>query len=358
MSDSEPDFDDPRFLVDVRVPATDLSYADRRKRKLIQAEDKGRTKSRKQREEDAREEGLSTNLIARDTERGEESRGLRMMKAMGFNPGEALGRKPDEADQATPGGSAPPSAAAGSSRGGLGFSKASFAPAGDGSSPSSSNATPEPASSTAKRRTEPIQFELRAGRTGLGVPQPHARPRRFPSALLPDSTPLPDLPDFLARVRASMDEKRAFGLLRSLRRTCEELDRRAGVEDSAMWKDPDERARDERRERLRRTFERIDREVESDEEKDGEEKDERRRGALAYERGYTDTVVEVEEGEDQSKEEMEDEEEWFSMDVRTRLGLMLSYLRTTYNYCFWCGCQYNHAEDLKENCPGTEEDDH
>ncbi|GAA5865823.1 hypothetical protein JCM1840_006263 [Sporobolomyces johnsonii] len=356
MSDSEPDFDDPRFLIDVPVPTADLSYAERRKRKLIQAEDKGRTKSRKQREEDAREEGLSTNLIARDTEHGEESRGLRMMKAMGFNPGEALGRKPLEADETTPDGSAPPSAA-GPSRGGLGFAKASFAPA-DKSAPSSSTATPEPAASTAKPRTEPIKFEMRAGRTGLGVPQPQARPRRFPSALIPDATPLPDLSDFLARVRASMDEKRAFGLLRSLRRTCEELDRRAGVEDSAMWKDPDERARDERRERLRKTFERIDREVESDEEKDREEKDERRRGELAYERGYTDTVVEVEEDEEKSKEEMDEEEEWFSMDVRTRLGLTLSYLRTTYNYCFWCGCQYNDAEDLKENCPGTEEDDH
>ena len=35
---------------------------------------------------------------------------------------------------------------------------------------------------------------------------------------------------------------------------------------------------------------------------------------------------------------------------------LLTVAPYTRSYCFWCGCQYNDAEDLEENCPGTEEE--
>ena len=60
-----------------------------------------------------------------------------------------------------------------------------------------------------------------------------------------------------------------------------------------------------------------------------------------------------------------------------RLAATLQYLRQTYSYvvharsrrseysrdvasryCFWCGCAYDDAEDMKENCPGEDEVDH
>ncbi len=41
-----------------------------------------------------------------------------------------------------------------------------------------------------------------------------------------------------------------------------------------------------------------------------------------------------------------------------RLELVLDYLRRRYSYCFWCGTQYEDAEDMENNCPGVDEDDH
>ncbi|BGP24676.1 coiled-coil domain-containing protein 75-like protein [Rhodotorula toruloides] len=396
LSDSDVDFDDPRFLVD--TPSTSsapLSYQERRKRKLIESEEKGRTKSRKQLEEETRETGLGTNLIERakeDEERGGASKAFRMMSKMGFKPGEALGRKSDS------GTSTPDEAASGGggigsrgTRGGLGFTKAAFAPVGAGTG---SSAEGSPAPSATEARTEPIKFEMRTGRTGLGVPQPK---RFLPYLSAPPSSssastsaqdahyaslPLPDLEGYLSRLRSSMDDRRAFGLLRSARRTCEELDRRAGIEDSPMWRDPDEVEREEQRRNRRRLFERVDKEVESDEEdaKKGESlfgakedeppKGKTGRGDLAYETGVSATVVETEEEEAESAAkqqvpagertalDVEEEAEWFSYDVRTRLALTLTYLRNKYNYCLWCGCQYNDRADLDANCPGEAEEDH
>ncbi|BGP40099.1 hypothetical protein JCM10450v2_004079 [Rhodotorula kratochvilovae] len=379
------DFDDPRFLqlaASAAPPSAELSYAERRKRKLIRAEDKGRNKSRKQEEEEKRNEGLGTNLIQRAEDEGGDNAALRMMKSMGYKPGEALGRQadPPSASTSTAGGGAGPS------RGGLGFARASFAPVG-GSAESSTESSPAPAPAE-KARTEPIRFEMRSARTGLGVPQPS---RLKPYLSAPSSTSggassasadpstLPDLAGYLSHLKSTVDERRAHGLLRALRRTCEELDRRAGETESYMWRDPEEEARDADKKRRRRVFDRIDQELESDEEKGavfGEEKSGREgRGALAYDRGTSGTVVEVEDEEeggaekggegpkrtsaaDVQRDEADEAEEWFAMDVRSRLALMLTYLRNKYHYCFWCGCQYNDAADLEENCPGTEEEAH
>jgi hypothetical protein len=86
MSDEELDYDDPRLLDSLvsssAPPPSELSYQDRRKRKLAQQQERGRNnpKTRKQLEDETREEGLRTNLIARDTEEGGESKALKMMK--------------------------------------------------------------------------------------------------------------------------------------------------------------------------------------------------------------------------------------------------------------------------------------
>lgn len=81
MSDEEIDFDDPRFLIEVATPTAELNYAEKRRKTVGRGREKVQTqgRSRKQQEEDAREEGLRTNLIARDTMEGE-SKALKMMK--------------------------------------------------------------------------------------------------------------------------------------------------------------------------------------------------------------------------------------------------------------------------------------
>lgn len=119
-------------------------------------------------------------------------------------------------------------------------------------------------------------------------------------------------------------------------------------------------------ERRRRAFLRGD--ADFDEELGVDVADERKRederkgkGELRYAKGLSGTVVDdpEEEGESAEAEQAKAEEaEWFALDVPTRLGLMLAYLRREYAYCFWCGAQYDSAEDLKENCPGEAEEDH
>lgn len=177
------------------------------------------------------------------------------------------------------------------------------------------------------------------------------------------SDPLPDLQGYLARIKSSMDERRAYGLLRSLRRTCEELDRRAGIEDSPMWRDPEEEERERVRVRNRKLFDRIDTELASDDDdgagpggaqqaragesfgttaaaaaaaRDGKVG----RGELSYAIGLSDTVV---DGPDDppspavaapvspstsaaavrgnpDAEAEEEEAEWFSFDVSVPAG--------------------------------------
>jgi len=96
MSDSEPDFDDPRFLID--VPSTDpseLSYTEKRKRKLKESEFKGRNKSRKQLEEEQRAIGLSNNLLDKAQKEqdsikggggGGENKAFKMMQSVPIRP--------------------------------------------------------------------------------------------------------------------------------------------------------------------------------------------------------------------------------------------------------------------------------
>ncbi|GAA5967593.1 hypothetical protein JCM8115_006995 [Rhodotorula mucilaginosa] len=402
-SDSELDYDDPRFLLAAETTAStaqgDLTYAERRKRTLAQQAERGRIKSRKQMEEEKREEGLSTNLIDRERKQEEAGGGastaFKMMSKMGYKPGEALGLRydsPASGSEAGQSGSSTPRTGGGG--GGLGFAKATFAPIGgssnaaegapekdgEGATPARGGIGSGPAGAA---KTEPIRFEMRAARTGLGVPQAKRFRTYFSSSStdvagnLDTSTagdPLPDLQGYLARVKSSMDERRAYGLLRSLRRTCEELDRRAGIEDSPMWRDPDEEEREQQRVRNRKMFDRIDTELDSDDERkvtasDKAEAKKAGRGELAYEIGTSQTVVDSDSDEEsapaeqaaqaaQPAEDPDEEAEWFSYDIRSRLALTLTYLRNKYHYCFWCGELYHDADDLKQHCPGTEEEEH
>lgn len=171
-----------------------------------------------------------------------------------------------------------------------------------------------------------------------------------PSAANADPSTLPDLAGYLSHRKSTVDERRAHGLLRALRRTCEELDRRAGETESYMWRDPEEEERDADKLRRKKVFDRIDQELESDEEKGavfGETKSGREgRGELAYERGTSGTVVELEEDDAEEdateaasgaaerrtaaqvkQDEADEAEEWFAMDVRDILPPLLLLAR-------------------------------
>ncbi|GAA6012040.1 hypothetical protein JCM11491_000150, partial [Sporobolomyces phaffii] len=142
MSDSEPDFDDPRFVLDVpSVGVHEQTYAEKRRRKAIDSDLRGRTKSRAQLEQEQREIGLSRNLIdTAASHRGNgEDKAFKMMQAMGFKAGDSLGKASD-----------PPR-----------FAKASFAPAATSSPPEPSTSTTSTSIGGAKPANEPIKFQIR-----------------------------------------------------------------------------------------------------------------------------------------------------------------------------------------------------
>lgn len=71
--------------------------------------------------------------------------------------------------------------------------------------------------------------------------------------------------------------------------------------------------------------------------------------------GRDDKEKKQEEDVDEAKEDEEEEEE----EVTTEdLLEVLNRLRIEFNYCFYCGCQYESADEMISNCPGVEEEDH
>lgn len=65
-----------------------------------------------------------------------------------------------------------------------------------------------------------------------------------------------------------------------------------------------------------------------------------------------DKAKKQEEGVDEAEEDEEDEV------TAEELLELLNRLRIEFNYCFYCGCQYESADALISGCPGVEEEDH
>lgn len=120
-------------------------------------------------------------------------------------------------------------------------------------------------------------------------------------------------------VRAA--NRRADSQLLQARQVCETLDRRKGVESSEMWPPapiiPD-----------------------ADDPPEGSD----------AQSSSIDAEVNEEPSQDLSA--------WEDWPVQAKLAMVLDYLRQSYQYCIFCGCQYTDAEDLLANCPGLQENDH
>ncbi|KAF9597235.1 hypothetical protein IFM89_016376 [Coptis chinensis] len=74
--------------------------------------------------------------------------------------------------------------------------------------------------------------------------------------------------------------------------------------------------------------------------------------------GQLENVEVVEPEKDCEGEEKEEEEEEEEEITEEDLHDILVRLREEHHYCLFCGFQYESAEALLSNCPGTDEDDH
>ena len=139
MSSDEDDYLSAKYLVDAPQPAPTKTYSqlrkDAQKRGQVKQE-QNRVKSRRERELEAREEGLSKSLFERAKEEeeaglGSGNKALSIMMKMGFKPGQSLGNAGDnevnrdnereKAQSSEPGPSSPPEATRGRT---LGFAGA------------------------------------------------------------------------------------------------------------------------------------------------------------------------------------------------------------------------------------------
>lgn len=220
------DFMSDAFLVDA-ASTEPQTYSQRCKRTQAHAVERGKTKSRKTRELEARQEGLQRSLL---DDEPSNNKGLSMLLKMGYKPGGSLG-------------------AAGSS-----------------------------SSTTDNNKNEPLDINMRKGRSGLGVSSPAQTSTSIPTkeSLKVEAT---SRQDFLERSRTEYDSRKVFKTLAAARKTCEELDIRKGIlvrvlsfsyllfeyrlnsssyfQSSFMWLDPEEVEQEEeenRRARLNADF--------------------------------------------------------------------------------------------------------
>ena len=108
MSDEEDDYLSDKFLVESTSSASSSkTYTERRKETLRLAalkNEQNRKKSRRQLEQESREEGLSKSLFERAKDEAQEggggaSKALAMMMKMGFQPGQSLGQSDPPVDK-------------------------------------------------------------------------------------------------------------------------------------------------------------------------------------------------------------------------------------------------------------------
>lgn len=98
MSDEE-DYLSDKFLVEAAASSSQpKTYAQRRQEALKESRlknEQNRLKSRREREQDAREEGLRKSLFerAKEDNEGGENKALGIMLKMGFKVGQSLGQK-------------------------------------------------------------------------------------------------------------------------------------------------------------------------------------------------------------------------------------------------------------------------
>ncbi|OAV87550.1 hypothetical protein PTTG_03547 [Puccinia triticina 1-1 BBBD Race 1] len=285
--EEEEDFMSDKFLKQITVESSSetKTYSEKRKRRLLEASTTNQKRSRSQREIEAREEGLSRNLIQSNVAREENvqpeshSKAFQMMLKMGFQPGTSLGL-------------------------------------------SASNSSSK----------EPINIVPKSGRAGIGISTKPVSAAKFPRLLFGTEGKLKLTEEesaqreaFLATSRSRFDGRKVEAILGRACRTCEELDRRRRLDSNIFWIHT---SQDERGPRLNTLDKLISDDCQNDPDNLAEDADD------------------------------EEKQNWLALEPSTRLSCTLEYLREEYFYCIWCGCQYESLEELNNECPGEEEDDH
>ncbi|OAX42895.1 hypothetical protein K503DRAFT_766298 [Rhizopogon vinicolor AM-OR11-026] len=358
----EDDYLSDKFLVETAAQSAPKTYAQRRQEALKQSrvrDEQNRMKSRRQREQESREEGLAKSLFERAQEEEAAaggSKALGIMMKMGFKVGQTLGKTEDGPPGVTiplPGPSEDESSR-GTSR------------------DRSESADEEDSKGRPRHTAEPLPLNEWQGKKGIGLGKrarsPGAADRLAKMVKMAEEA---GHESFRDRARREYEERRAEGRIASAKRTCLTLDEKAGITFNVFCLNPtdpesipeglmnalsahtllvsplpSESASGDASHAARlRAQMRADALLPLSSELDNDEDD-----ALISEAPATT--------EDFPQDIVEEAVYFLRLGPRDRLKLLLDYLREKYSYCFWCGTQYEDASDLAKNCPGPEEDDH
>ncbi|KAF5370123.1 hypothetical protein D9758_001224 [Tetrapyrgos nigripes] len=362
MSDGEDDYLSDKFLVESSAPSTSnpKTYSQLRKdaeKKAKTKNDQNRTKSRRERELEAREEGLNKSLFTRAQEDeqsgGAGNKALSIMMKMGFKPGQSLGRvgdvnKPDRSSSERP----------------EDLDKVAHNDDVPATGAHSSLTAIPSASKEVSHRTEPLPLTEWAGRKGIGTsrkrgPSPSAAERVAKMAKMAEQAASEDFRD---RTRREYQERRAEGRLGPAQRTCANLDEKAGKNFNVLWLNPGNPD----------TFPPgfidalgLHTTVDIPSYDDGRQGD-REDIATRLRREIKSNALQPVDSDEQhtsevntfSEEVLEEAAQFLRLQAQDRLALVLSYLRDHYDYCFWCGTQYDDQDEMEEQCPGPEEEAH
>ncbi|KAI0079655.1 RNA-binding domain-containing protein [Panus rudis PR-1116 ss-1] len=296
---------------------------------------------------ESRQEGLSRSLFERAKEEegtGQKNKALAMMMKMGFKPGQSLGRTGDDPEpEANPRFKSPEI------------------------KDDNINHPAEASSQTQRHRIVPLALNEWAGKKGIGLGKRAASPST-PERLAKMAKMAEERThqDFRGRARDEYEERRAEGRLVSAQRTCVTLDEKANREFNILWLNPNntETFPDGLLDVLDDAVLAADTEWRKhDDSIEGRLRAKMQADAL---RPLSSNVEDDDSPEDKkdmrkapySEEDIQEAAQFLRLSAKDRLTLVLEYLRRRYAYCFWCGTEYENQEDLAENCPGSEEDDH
>lgn len=291
----------------------------RKKRLAREAELKGRPKSKTElakEEREKRDAGLNSSTLETT------NKGFKMMAALGYKPGSALG-----ASRVTT----------------------------DGEKDD--------------RLLEPIGLELRNSRSGIGADSEKKRKFREEVEAQQDTDKKRKVEagEFRERQQKEREEKRMEGQIWGAMKVCERLDEEDYAADTTaqngdnaksqksrpltsvnvLWRTlVKQRAINERDRRMR-----YDLHQSLSRRPDYNDPDEEKEDRIAL--GKKAELEEVDVDLDEEDPELD---EFEALEVPDKLGKLVTYLREKWKYCFWC--KFRYPDEKMEGCPGTTEADH
>eukprot|EP00038_Savillea_parva_P025579 m.48435 g.48435 ORF g.48435 m.48435 type:complete len:296 (-) comp6993_c0_seq1:77-964(-) len=184
----------------------------------------------------------------------------------------------------------------------------------------------------AKGMATPVSVEVKTGRQGLGLAaakrqQAAARDRTRQLHATRRERAVANLQaDFRLRMRQKHLERQAVIDLPKAQHACEILDRKLGLESSALW---------------------------FQEPKPEPEVDDR---TLSHHPGgavvAAETTTRPSDGaaDGESAVAVSEYDAFASLETSERLSIVVDYLRDAHHYCFWCGTEHASAQDMEAEC--------